>query len=262
MGWGLNGSFGYMFDDAALEVAGFYVPNNSSQIEARQPGRLFLFFHEPPVGLEGDNGMWRQADRVVATLTSELSSGELNYRWWSRSHYGLEGILGVRYLGINEKISIFTDDDGLLVNDVTNRPDPNRQATVSVRSHNRLVAAQAGFEGYLPVFKWAGIGTIAKGAWGPNFLTVDHRITRGDLFVGRSERRDDVLFSQVYEISAFADIFLWEKIRLRAGYNVMWALGVNEAIRQIDYDLLQPGPHKNDGSIFYHGPMIELHLIF
>lgn len=260
--WGVNLGFGYLYDDAAIEMSAFYIADKSDQTESRDIGRLMLFFNQPPEGLEGDNGLWLQADRAVATLRTAVASGELNYRWWARSHYGLEGIMGVRYLGVQEKISIFTDDDGTVVNEQNLSTDPNRHATVSVRSHNRMVAPQLGFEGYVPVCRWLGIGFLGKGAWGPNFLEVNYRVTRGDTFVGRNERRDDITFSHMYEGSAFIDLFLLEKVRFRAGYNILWAVNVTEAIDQIDYDLFQPGPRKDAGSIFFHGPMIELHVIF
>jgi hypothetical protein len=261
--WGVRGTVGYLYDNAGLEVTGFYLPGTDDSISVANPGRLTLLFDNPPLGLEGDNGLWLQADFTQATLNAVFGSVEMNYRWWALSITGFEGILGVRYVDYNEKLSIFTDDDGILIRDINGLPDPLRQATYLSRAHNHILAPQLGAEWFYPLCSWLSVGAMAKGAWGVNYIDVNTRVKRGDDYVGREGRRSDVTFSHLYEINGFFDLVMFDRMRLRAGYNVMWLVGVAEAIDQISYDLrVQPGPAQNSGSIFFHGPMVELQLLF
>src|SRR5206468_12753128 len=94
---------------------------------------LDLFFVNPPVGFEGDNGMWLQADRVRTSFTTAMANTELNYRYWNKAVVEAELILGVRYIDLQEKLRIYTGDDGITVQDIFGNPDPTRQATYQVR---------------------------------------------------------------------------------------------------------------------------------
>jgi hypothetical protein len=59
------------------------------------------------------------------------------------------------------------------------------------------------------------------------------------------------------------DFYLLERMRIRASYNLLWLVNVPEAKSQIDYDLLSPnGSRADHGSIFFHGPMIEMQFLF
>ena len=95
-----------------------------------QTGNIDALFSRsrPPLGFEGDNGLWLQADRVSSTFQSELFNGELNYRCWNVGISGLEFIAGVRYLDQREKLSIFTSDDDLTLVSNGRPPDPKRRA--------------------------------------------------------------------------------------------------------------------------------------
>ena len=42
-----------------------------------------------------------------------------------------------------------------------------------------------------------------------------------------------------------------------------WVVNVPEAVDQVDFDLSHtPGIKNKHGSIFYHGPMVELQFLF
>src|SRR5262249_20893391 len=260
--WGVKAAVGWRFNECnTLEVSGFYLPRNDSFTLAALPNRLDLPFaaFAPPFGFTGDNFQWLQADVVRASLQTTLGNAEVNYRWGS----GAQLLLGVRYLDLQERLSIFTGDDDLTVLDVNGQPDPHLQATYSIRTHNRLVAPQLGFDWNTCLLGCFGIGFTAKGAWGPNFLTTDITLKRGDGFEGPAGHRSHTIFSHVYELNVYADWYLCDKVRLRGGYNALWALHVAEAVEQVNYDLSNPLGHtKDNGSIYYHGPSIELHLLF
>jgi hypothetical protein len=265
LGWGFRGTVGYLYDDAAIEITGFYLPQTDDSVAAADVGRLHLFFNNPPLGFEGDNGLWLQADFARATIGTALGNLELNYRWWSRATTGFEGIIGVRYMDVQEKLSIFTDDDGISIRDVNDQPDPNRQATYNLRAHNHILGPQVGVEWFLPLLSWVNLGTQCKGAWGANWIEVDAQLQRGDGLVGRQAERSDVDFAHLYEMNFFFDFTVLERMRIRAGYNCLWVVNVAEAVDNISYDLrqvTQPGPANNNGAIFYHGPIVEMMFFF
>jgi hypothetical protein len=125
------------------------------------------------------------------------------------------------------------------------------------------VAGQLGLEWCQPVCCWLAFSLAAKGAWGVNFLDSDVRLKRGDAFLGFDSHRSDRHFSHLYELGTFIDFRLMDNARLRAGYNLLWAVDVAEAAEQFDYNLAnRQGRRMDFGDIFYHGPSVELLLLF
>jgi hypothetical protein len=262
--WGVTATLGYLDKDNAIEATGFYLPETSFSKGRVLIGRQSAFFFNAPLGFEGDNGMFLQDDVMKATLHSTIGNAEVNYRWWNKAQWGLEGILGVRYFDQQEKLSYFFGDDDIVVRDSRGRPDPLRQATYEVASHTRLLAPQIGCEWNYPLRKWFTMGAMCKGAWGANFLEIDKSLTRGDGKIGFSGKDSgDIIFSSLYEIGLYGDISLWEQVRIRFGYNALWIVHVPDAQSQLQFDLANQFPGRNDnGTIFYHGPMLEVQLFF
>jgi len=258
--WGVRGTVGYHWDNNAIEASGWYLFQNDSFILSAQPGQLSTFFVNPPLGFEGNNFLFLHADLVRTSLQTALANAELNLHWWMGTDSSFHWFCGVRYLDVQETLRILVDDEGLQ----PPRPDILRQATYGLRAHNRIVAPQLGFEYSHGLFGWLAATINVKGAWGVNFVDVDSLLKRGDGFVGRQGNRDDTIFSQVYDGGLYLDFCLTTQTRFRAGYNIIWALDVAEAVRQVDYDLSNPlGMRNNDnGSIFYHGPVLELQVVF
>ena len=262
-------TLGYHWDGQAIELSGFYLSQNSSSKTYSNPGSLDSFFNvggnvnNAPLGFEGDNGLWLQADVMRLRLQTALGNAEVNYRCWPSGQAGFSWLLGVRYLDLYERFSFYTGDDDLTVLDVNGHPDPTKEATYSVTAHNQILAPQLGFEWNRPINCWLAFTMSAKGAWGANFLTVDVNLKRGDGFQGPHNGRSQTLFSHLYETGFFLDFCLCEKARLRAGYDLMWIADVAEALGQLDYDLSHTsGTTKNNQTIFYHGPVVELHFLF
>jgi hypothetical protein len=259
---GVRATLGYRWGDHnAVEVGGFYIPAQSASKELDLPGRLDLPFgiFNAPLGFEGDNGMWLQADRLKVTTETALASGEVNYRWTPDAGYGLDLIAGIRYFDLQDRLSIFTDDDGLTVFP----PDPFRMATYTVHTHNHMLGPQLGIDWEHPLQRWLAFGFFAKGEWGVDWVDVDVTLIRGDGFRAPSGHHSTTQFSQMYELGFFLDVFLTDRIRLRAGYNAMWTLNVAEAIDEVNFNLAnRNGTGVDRGNIFYHGPLIELHLLF
>lgn len=256
---GVRTSLGYREGRNALELVGWYQFRSEASAMALDPGRLDLPFASfpSPIGFQGDNFLWLQADRVQTTLVTEVASGELNYR--HQPARGFDWIFGIRYLYLRERFSILTDDDGLTVQPV----NLTQVATYSVASTSNIVAPQFGFEWEYPLVSWATVGVTAKGAWGANFVEVNSGLMRGDGFAGPENTRHATIFSQLYEMSAWATFAFTEQWRIRAGYTALWVLNVPVANQQIDFNPGTPNTHVSDnGSIFWHGPMLEMQFAF
>jgi len=135
MAFGVRGTLGILLEDAgtSLEFTGLYIPQRDSRNEIILPGRLNSFFFNAPPGFGGDNGLFLQGDRSVATQQTALGSAELSVRTFSKAFTGFELLLGVRYLNVHERFSLLFDDDGVLHQNVFSQPDPTLQATYSSR---------------------------------------------------------------------------------------------------------------------------------
>ena len=100
-------------------------------------------------------------------------------------------------------------------------------------------------------------------AVGVNFVDVDTLLQRGDGFVGFRGHRSDTIFSHLYEGGAYLNVRLMDNCRLRAGYNLVWAVDVADATGQLDFNLANPaGRTNNHSSILYYGPSVELSILF
>lgn len=268
--YGYKVTLGYLFGDQALELDGFYLPQTTRKYTSANQGQLFVPFAGPggafPIGFEGNAGLWNQADQVVVGHTSTLGSLELNYRSWNAGISGFDFICGVRYLYAQEQINIFTDDE-FFVRDVFGNPDPLRQGAYSTTTRNNILAIQVGGEYSAPVpWKWMGwlwFTGMAKAGIGPNLVERTFKLTRGDKFEGFDESRESVTLGQVYEAAVYADVHMLERLRLRVGYTALMAVGVSVAGSQVNFDLSNPSSRPRDyGSMFWHGPVAELQLLF
>jgi hypothetical protein len=257
--YGVRATAGYREGNCAFELSGFYVPQREFFRVVAAPGSLDLPFgaFNAPLGFQGDNGLWLQSDLVRLSVETTMASGEGNFRFGPGP--GFEWILGVRYLDLAERLTVFTDDDGILAQPA----NPALMASYSVRAHNRILGGQFGFEFAHPLVSRVALSGSVKGAWGVNFLDVNHLLQRGDGFVGFNNERRETLFSHLYEAGLFADVLLTDQLRIRGGYQVLWLVNVPETRSQVDFNLANPMGHRdNAGSIFYHGPMFELQFAF
>jgi hypothetical protein len=256
---GIQAAVGYFWDDSKIELSGFYLPQSKAQVSQTVPGQLDSFFFNPPLGFEGDNGLWLQADTIRTSLRTELANGELNYHCWSCLFTGLHPLVGIRYFDLNERLQIATSDDSVMLG----LPDPLHDATYTVRAQNQLLAAQLGVEYNQPILSWMGITATAKGAWGVDFAQIDYYLERGDGFVGLSSSRSETIFSQLYEVGVFLDFYMGSRWHLRGGYQALWIYHVPVASSQLDFDLSQLNGVRNDnGSVFFQGPTLELQMLW
>lgn len=259
---GIRATLGYHWDCQAIEVNGYYLSGPEATQLYAAPGRLNLLFTNPPVGFEGNNNLWRHADGMRLGFKNYLINGEANYRWWLGYETPFSWLVGFRYFSLRERLSIYVDDEASIL-DQNGQPDPRRQADYVVTPRNRMVLPQIGFEYNKPLFHFLALSCGAKGAWGLNFVNTEIILERGDGLVGIDGKRSDTNFGQLYDMGMYLDWRLTTRARLRTGYNAMFVLGVTEAVDQVDYDLTQTfGERRDQGSIFYHGPMVELQVVY
>jgi hypothetical protein len=263
MEWGVSASVGYAVDDGAIELSGFYIPQQAKSITAASIGKLDQNFINPPVGFEGDNGLWLQADKVKLIEDMSLISAELNYRYANRAIGCVEPLIGIRYMDVHELLGIFTGDDDLTVVDINGNPDPTRQALYRVSSHSHIIAPQIGAELEYPICSRIAFVAHVKGAWGANFYTQNIMLTRGDGLVGINVSTSHTQFSHLYDMGFYLDFYLLERFRVRAGYNLLWVVNIPEAKSQINFDLMNTNGQRADhGSMFFSGPLIEMQFLF
>jgi hypothetical protein len=321
MEYGPRLTAGYVWGDQAIEYTGFYLFKDRKTISKFDFNHVDVLFYNPPAGFglpipfigsepfpgspllsnphnylgSFNHGLWQDANTVAMSFGSTFWSNELNYRKYNIGIHGFELILGMRYVQERDDLAILTTQFiGF----------PERTATYSVHTVNNIVAPQVGLEYTLPAFKWLSCGFSAKGAWGANFIDGQVKLERGDGLIGFDTQRAATTFSQIYDLGAFLDFHILERLRLRFGYNALWLIGVATAPDQLDYnlqgnqrpligttfsqetglipnlaqrflqrqvilaqELLQSqnsrhGRVDNGGSIFFHGPLVELQFLF
>jgi hypothetical protein len=258
--WGARTTFGYRWDCEALEFTGFYLWQNNSAQTIALPGRIdlpFGAFNTLPLGFQGNNNLWLQADLVREQLRTTPINGEINYR--TRALSGAEYIIGVRYFDYDETYRILTDDDVL----VLGRPDPLTRAEYTIDAHSHFIGLNLGFEVEQEILKGFALGFAGKGAFGANFVDVITTLQRGDGFTVNN-RRSDAVFSYLFDGSVFSDLILLDSVRFRLGYNILWLLNFPQATRQLDFNLSAhpTGYNRVEGDIFYQGFYAEIQFQF
>jgi hypothetical protein len=252
LNWGPRGTLGYYLDNQAVEVTGFWIGDNHKTVSANGP--LAVPFSNPPGNFGFDPLLFQRAAFAQTTLTHSVGSAELNYRSFDRLGSGAEVLFGVRYLDVQEKLAILTEDAGSV---------PTGQATDFTRTHNYIIAPQLGFDFNQSIKRWLTLGATLKGAWGVNLVEEDTELKNGTQTIQRSAHQSFTNFGQVYEIDAYLECWLWERCRVKGGYTALWALGVSDVNAGVNFNLSDPQGHQShDGSIFYHGPMVEVELLF
>jgi hypothetical protein len=264
LNWGARATIGYLCDDSqSIELTGFYIASSHTSLNTAIPGQIDVFFNNGPVGFEGDNGLWLQADKLNTTFTQRIFGAELNYRWTNKAIMQAEVILGVRYIDQRENLNIFTDDDGTVLQLAGLPQDPTRQALYFIECQNRIIAPQIGIEYGKQFTPWVTLGFTGKAALGVNLIETQTKLQRGDGFLGFSTNRNSYSFGQVYDVGVVLDFNILERMRLRFGYNAMWLVGVANAVDNLDFNLANPiGTRSDRGSQFYHGPMVEFQFLF
>ncbi len=111
---------------------------------------------------------------------------------------------------------------------------------------------------------WA---TTAKGSVGANIVDGQIKLTRGDgqqvqLGAGNHSITSHGVFAYMFELGTFLDIVNFDRIRLRVGYEAIWAFNMAEAGKQVNFDLAATPTVNTSGNILFQGAVIEFQFLF
>ncbi len=251
---GMRGTFGYFWNGQSVEATVWGIFQNNTSRSIYLPSGIYSFFFNPPTGF--DPGIWLEADQQVMKFSWSMYNIELNYRYASAAVLDLELLLGVRYLNLREQLSVDTTNLG-------RGGAPLEEATYFVGTRNNLIAPQIGVE-WSRTLKFITIGFTGKAALGGNVATVETSLVRGDKVQGFADQRTaSRALSGVWELNAWLDLNILERMKIHGGYTALWVTGVTLSVDQFDYNLAYPpGRPNNDGSLFFHGPMVEISCVF
>jgi hypothetical protein len=241
----------------AFELTGFYLSESTVASTTVIPARIDMGFGFFPAPRGFTPGMFLQNDLVKLSVQTTMYDGEANYRFNTAKNF--EWIVGARYLDYQERFNIFTELDPVRRGTL----NPLTTSYITDRVHNRITAGQLGFETWQDLTERIGVGGTLKGAWGANFANYEHLLVRGDGFLGPGLHRSETQFSHVYEAALYADFCITEQLKIRAGYQGLWLVDVPLSVSEINFNLNAPGAIFNKtGSVFFHGPMVELRFVF
>lgn len=247
----------------SYEFTGFYIPEASSKLDRVLPGLLNVPFINAPVGFQGNNGLFTDADFVRASIQTALGNAEFNVRYYNNGLRHLEPLIGVRYLDMQERFNILVDDDLVTFADALGQASPLRKATYSSRAVNRIIAPQIGLELHGNIFPGVAVGIYSKVGAGINFQKAVTTLVRGDGLPGLPNvQRTRRGFSGVAETGCTLDVYLTERFRVRAGYQVLYLINVLESTNQVDMNFLNGARIDNSGNVLYHGPRFEAQFLF
>ena len=254
---GIRGQLGISNGGSAWEVSGFYVFNRQSSHVATVPSRLDLPFAAFDAPFPFNRFLWLQADQV--TLDFENAAGSIEFNHRALVARNLEFLVGLRYFDYMENFSIRTED-----NSISAPPgNPADIATYRVATHSHILGPQFGLAYETLLVPIVAIGADTKSTQGVNVNTVRHALERGDGVQGPGSNTTRVQYSSVYELNFYSILVLNEYIRIRAGYQLNWLLFVPEAHAQVNFDPnIANGTVNTTGSIFLHGPFLELQFKF
>ncbi|MCS7166466.1 MAG: hypothetical protein RMI91_00805 [Gemmatales bacterium] len=253
---GVRWVMGLANQDAALEFAGFVLPDQTQTTTLTSPGRISGIFSNAPGGFAN---IFDNADRVHFRFRHQLYSLEGNYHWASApSGAGFDYMVGVRYVDLQERYAFTVEDNSIQV-----APNPAETATYSTRTHNHLIGGSLGWGARTPILEWLGFSWFLRGSWFANRADIEVELLRHDGLVGTRGSSSTWRFSHMYEINVACELYLGDFCRIKGGYNVLWLLDVAEAANQVSYDLSNPrGQRSFGGDIFYHGPSVEVEFNF
>jgi len=254
-GWALEGSYLGLWDsDASLFIA---PPDESTNLTF-------------PGGLGGTN-VFSDPDRIWATYSSSLHSGELNLvccsghcdTWGGKGELKddlgryhprcqtFEWLVGFRYLNLNERLRIYGERDQIGQDGIFRE----ETGVYNIRTNNNLYGAQVGARMRHWGERWGWEATGKAGIFG-NDAQQEQYVIDYEQFAVRpltSASTDRAAF--VGELNLTGIYRLNENWNLRAGYNAMWISGVALAPNQLDFSGELPAGNQlsSNGSVFLHG---------
>ncbi|MGE3316285.1 MAG: BBP7 family outer membrane beta-barrel protein [Planctomycetaceae bacterium] len=191
------------------------------------------------------------------SFDSNFNSAEFGLRRWMRSDTSL--LLGLRYMGIDERLTFLSHDDG--------PSDPSSIGLYDIRTENNLFGVQVGTEYVHQIgWHWLYFNAEAKGGLFLNKATHDSQFfVSTPSSASDSTEEDSLGFARNAEFSIGLTAQLTEHFSLRGGWTVNYINGLAVAADQIDTT-----PHRvnsreyinDEGTVIYHGAYFGGEWIF
>lgn len=263
MNWGFMATLGYLVDNQAIELTGFYLPQNTSSATIIAPGALNVPFTNPPLGFEGNNKLGAQADIIGLQQTMAMGNLEANYRQTGWALREFELILGVRYMNYQEGSNMYVSDDGAtFISQATGASDPALAVNYLTQAFNNMVGPQIGFEYGTAIWRGISFTSEWKTAFMANFIERNMTLNRGDGYNAFVVGNTTTNYSQVFSMNFNLEWNLLERMKIRGGYNLLWMTGIARSADLIDFNLGNPVVNTQLRSAFFQGPSIEFHFLF
>jgi hypothetical protein len=260
MNWGVIGTLGCLIDNQQFELTGFYLPEKTSSASITSAGQLNVPYIGVPLGLSGNNGVGLQADTISISQSVAMGNLEGNYRMTGLAHREFDLILGVRYFDYQQGTTFFTDDGSVLNN--LGQANPLLQTNYLTSTYNRMVGPQIGLEYATRILYGFSFTSEAKTAFMANFMERNMSLNRGDGFNIFTRNKTNTGYSQLFQMGFNLEWNMFEKFKVRGGYNLLWLVGVAQSADLIDFNITNPVVNTNTSSNFFQGPSIEFHFLF
>ncbi len=263
MNWGVTGTLGYLVDNQAFELTGYWLPENTSEYTMVAPGSLNVPFTGMPLGFEGNNTLGAQADILSLQQSIAIGNLEANYRQTGWALREFELILGVRYMGYQEGTNMYVSDDGAtFISQSTGQSDPALAVNYQTQTFNNLVGPQVGFEYGTAIWRGLSFTSEWKTAFMANFVERNMALNRGDGYNAFSIGNTTTNYAQVFSMNFNLEWNVLERMKIRGGYNLLWLCGVARSADLIDFNVANPVVNTQLRSAFFQGPSIEFHFLF
>jgi len=249
MAWGVKGTLGILYENHAFEVTGFYIPANTATTTVAPTGGMSLPFGPLPPELAPYSSILSGATSVQPSLKTALGNIETNYRVTNLAIFNCEAIVGFRYTDLQETGNVISSA-------------PAGSIDYQTRSFNRMLLPQLGFEHNLQPWHGISLGSQYKVGLGPNLTQSYISVNDGSGLNLVSGSQSLTTFAQVYEINAYANLFILERFRLKMGVDLMFLNGIVEPGRIYNPNLSAPSITSQTGSAFFWGPSVECQFLF
>jgi hypothetical protein len=223
------------------------------------------------------SGLFFDGEVMVANYAYDIQGADLVFEKflneWTWSSWNLFGIVGVKYLAMDEAFTLLFADiapfgdlggfgvqarspwDRALANGFIPGAQPSNEtvAITNVSVDNDIIGPSLGLRAVRPFCGVFEVDLMGKGSWGLNFLQRDSYLLRGDGLVGFVRSRNETLTSGVVEWQLGMNFVPHRCVKLRAGWEALWLINVGTAISNISFNLdRNVRPNARD-SVLWHG---------
>lgn len=238
----------------------------------------------PEEVITGPSLLWQDGEVMIADYNYDVQGADIKFEKslfrWFNTNWKLWGIMGVKYLALDEGFTFtFADlapfgpigntgyyannpfdraianapDPDTLIGNQTAQPSPETVAIHNISMDNDYIAPEFGIRAVRPVLGVFEVDLTGIGSFGANFLQKDSTLVRGDGLVGFIREREEVATSAMFEWRLGMNFVPHPNVRLKAGFEALWFINAGTAISNIEFDLDQDTRPSNEDEILFYG---------